>query len=387
MSADEQAFGSVNVALQRSAMKQWRWMLAISSAIALGALIDTVFIETPRYPLYMHLLVTYHFGFVRRALVGEIVSLFTDVVHNWYVYAIAVTAWATTLVLFIAAFRKIFGFNEKNFSLFVFMAGSPFFFKNFAIAVGFFDIYGCLWALVALLIPVNVLYPLIVAIGCVGLILIHHLHFLLYIPTICFIVFVRYAMLPGLSTGKIVYGGVLVLLISCAFVATAFCGRMPVPHEVFLAYVRARAADRIDPGNAWAWYSTFDQELNNTWSSMGLHASRFPAYAVLIGLHLPIWRYLKSLIVALSTAFSRMVSIAALTTISVGYLIIGAVIYDYSRWVSSWAVCMFLALHAIRLLPSVAEQPDAPIPPARKTNLVLGWILTAIPRVGVTNPF
>jgi hypothetical protein len=106
------------------------------------------------------LLVTYHFGFVRRALIGTILSAFIDKVPLWYVYPIATVAWLVALALFVAAFRKAFGFKQQNFSLFVFMIGSPFFFKNFAIALGHFDIYGCIWALVALLIPASSLYPL-----------------------------------------------------------------------------------------------------------------------------------------------------------------------------------------------------------------------------------
>jgi hypothetical protein len=48
---------------------------------------------------------------------------------------------------------------------------------------------------------------------------------------------------------------------------------------------------------------------------------------------------------------------------------------------------MFLMMHAVRLLPSAATQTDPPIHPDKATNLVLGWITTAIPRVGVTIPF
>ena len=95
--------------------KPWRWMLAADLIIAAAGLLYTVFVDSPRLPGYMHLLVTYHFGFVRRALVGTVVSLFTDVVPLWYVYAIAIAAWVGTLVLLVAAFRKVFGFSEKNF--------------------------------------------------------------------------------------------------------------------------------------------------------------------------------------------------------------------------------------------------------------------------------
>jgi hypothetical protein len=195
----------------------WRWMLGLDCVIAPAVLLYTVFIDSPRYSGYMHLLVTYHFGFVRRAFVGSALSWFTDAVPFWSVYAIAIVAWIVTLILFVAVFRKVYGFKPENFPLFVFAVGSPFFFKNFAVALGHFDIYGCLWALVALLVRVGPLYPLLIAAGCVVLVLVHHLHFLLYIPTIGFIVLVRYGLLPGFSATKAVYCIVLALMVCAAF--------------------------------------------------------------------------------------------------------------------------------------------------------------------------
>jgi len=362
-------------------------MLAIDFIIAICGILYTIFVDSPRLASYMQLLVTYHFGFIRRALVGTIVSGFTDVVPFWYLHAITVAAWVATLILFVAVFRKVFGFNERNFSLFVFVFGSPFFFKNFAISLGHFDIFGCLWALVALLIPVGPFYPLVVTCGCIGLILIHNLHFLLYVSTIGFIVFVRYGVLTGLSTGKVIYGLVLIFLVLGAFVATAFFGGMPVPRETFFAYVSARASVPLDPQNAWMWYSSIPQEIKSTWDHSGITMIRLPVYAVLIALHWPIARYIKSMIVALPTPLLRTVSVAWLTGISIGYVAIFVVAYDYSRWVSSWGVCMFLAMHALRLLPSSAKGEDPPIRPDGTGNLVLGWIVTVIPRVGVTIPF
>jgi hypothetical protein len=44
-------------------------------------------------------------------------------------------------------------------------------------------------------------------------------------------------------------------------------------------------------------------------------------------------------------------------------------------------------MHAVRLLPSTATETDVPLRPDRKANLVLAWIVTAIPRVGITKPF
>ena len=362
-------------------------MLGLDCVIAPAVLLYTVFIDSPRYPGYMHLLVTYHFGFVRRAFIGRALSWFTDAVPFWSVYAIAIAAWIVTLVLFVAVFRKVYGFKPENFPLFVFVVGSPFFFKNFAVALGHFDIYGCLWALVALLIPVGAFYPLLIAAGCVILVFIHHLHFLLYIPTIGFVVFVRYGLMPEFSATKAVYCIVLASLVCAAFLVVALFGRMPVPQEEFLAYVRSRALDPIDPSNAQMWYSTFGQEIRATWERLGGHALRFPVYAILIALHLPVGRYLQTLIVHLPTQFVRRSAVVALAAITVAYIPIGIVAHDYARWVSSWAVCMFLAMFAIRLLPSSAPKKVPPLAADNKTNLVLGWIISAIPRVGVTIPF
>jgi hypothetical protein len=193
--------------------------------------------------------------------------------------------------------------------------------------------------------------------------------------------------LPGLTAGKALYGIALLLVVSTVFLAAALFGRMPVPQETFLAYVRSRALDPIDPSNAWMWYSTLGQEIHATWERLGGHALRFPVYAVLIALHLPIGRYLKALIVKLPTQFMRRSAVGALVMITAGYIPICIVAHDYARWVSSWAVCMFLAMHAIRLLPSTGADSAPPLAPDSKTNLVLGWIVTAIPRVGVTIPF
>ena len=48
----------------------------------------------------------------------------------------------------------------------------------------------------------------------------------------------------------------------------------------------------------------------------------------------------------------RRMVVAALVMVSVGYLIIFAIVFDYSRWISNWAVCMFLILHAVKMLPA-----------------------------------
>ena len=81
----------------------------------------------------------------------------------------------------------------------------------------------------------------------------------------------------------------------------------------------------------------------------------------------------------------RRVVVAALLLVSAGYLIIFAIVFDYSRWISNWAVCLFLILHAVKTLPAAREVP--PIPGDDRKTTVLGWIVTIIPRVGIVRPF
>src|SRR5689334_17457162 len=126
-------------------------MLAVNAAVVVGVFLHKI--ALPPYVPYIHLLVDYHFGFTKRALIGALIGLFTAKVPVWLVFALAIAAWLLTLALFILLFRRTFGFGKEQLPLFVFMAGSPFFLKNFMHTLGHFDIYGCLLAIGLLLLP------------------------------------------------------------------------------------------------------------------------------------------------------------------------------------------------------------------------------------------
>src|ERR1700712_4686912 len=151
----------------------WRLMLAVNVAAFIGVFLHKI--TLPPYVPYIHLLVDYHFGFTKRALIGEIVSLFFAKVPVWLGFAFSGTVWLFTTGLFFELFRRTFGFNNQNLPLFVFMAGSPFFLKNFMHTLGHFDIYGCAFAIGLLLIPAgSLLFVLLAALATMILILIHH---------------------------------------------------------------------------------------------------------------------------------------------------------------------------------------------------------------------
>src|SRR5437016_5768364 len=183
----------------------WRLMLAVNAAVFVGVFLHKI--ALPPYVPYIHLLVDYHFGFTKRALIGAVVGLFTSKVPVWLVFALSGAVWLITLGLFIRLFRKTFGFDDKQLPLFVFMAGSPFFLKNFMHTLGHFDIYGCALAILLLLIPArSVAYVLLPAAFSAVLVLIHHIHVLMYVPTIAAIVVLRYYLVRGITPQNVLAG-------------------------------------------------------------------------------------------------------------------------------------------------------------------------------------
>src|SRR6266850_1088812 len=141
----------------------WRLMLAVNAAVLIGVFLYKITREP--YVPYIHFLVDYHFGFTKRALIGAVVPLF------------------------------------------VFMAGSPFFLKNFMHTLGHFDIYGGAFAICLLLVPArSIVFVLLAAVASMILILVHHIHLLMYVPTIAVIVVLRHYLLQGFSRQNAIIG-------------------------------------------------------------------------------------------------------------------------------------------------------------------------------------
>lgn len=369
----------------------WRLMLAVNGAVLIGVFLYKITL-TPYVP-YIHLLVDYHFGFTKRALVGAIVSLFTDKVPVWLVFAIAGAIWLVTLGLFVQLFRRTFGVGHAQLPLLVLMAGSPFFLKNFMYTLGHFDIYGCAIALCLLLAPArSVAFILSAALASIILILVHHIQFLMYAPTIAVIVVLRHYLVEGFTRRSTIVGVAAVLGVGVLFLAAQFSGTELVPAEEFVAYLQGRVADpsredvlRNVHGFAYIWYQPLSQEIRDTWDHLRSNLFGVPVFALLIWLHSPLWRYFADLIRALASEVHRRIVIAAIIFVSAGYLIMFAIVFDYSRWVSNWAVCMFLILHAVKTLPASREVPL--IPTYDRKTILFGWIVTLIPRVEIVRPF
>ncbi len=365
----------------------WRLMLAVNAAVLIGVFLYKITREP--YVPYIHLLVDYHFGFTKRALIGALVSLFLAKVPVWVVFALSGAVWLITLGLFIKLFRRTFGFDAAQMPLFVFMAGSPFFLKNFMHTLGHFDIYGCAFAICLLLVPARSLaFVALAAFFSTILILIHHIHLLMYVPTIGTIVLLRYYLVQGFSRQNVSAGVAAALGVGLLFFAAQFYGSMTVPEAEFVRHLQSRMADPARTSLlsfAYIWYQPLAKEISDTWALMPSNILGIPVFALLIWLHAPLWNYFAGLIRSLSDAFHRRAVIAAIIAVSAAYVVMFAIVFDYSRWISNWAVCMFLILHAVKTLPG--SKPVPPIPADDRRNLTLGWIVTLIPRVGIVRPF
>jgi hypothetical protein len=365
----------------------WRLMLAVNAAVLIGVFLHKI--TLPPYVPYIHLLVDYHFGFTKRALIGAVVSLFFSKVPVWLVFALGGAVWLVTLALFVRLFRRTFGFDDAQMPLFVFMAGSPFFLKNFMHTLGHFDIYGCAFAICLLLVPArSAWFVIAAAIAAMILVLIHHIHLLMYVPTIAVIVVLRYYLLQGCSRQNLAVGIASLAGIGILFLAAQFYGSMAIPQDDFVHYLQGRMADPSQTsllGFSYIWYQPLATEIRDTWQRMPSNLLGVPVFGLLIWLHAPLWRYFADLIRSLSSPLHRHLVIAGIIAVSLAYLVMFAIVFDYSRWISNWAVCMFLILHAVKTLP--AAQPTATIASDDRKTSVLGWIITLIPRVGIVRPF
>src|SRR5262249_46511283 len=211
--------------------------------------------------------------------------------------------------------------------------------------LGHFDIYGCLLSICLLLIPArSIAFVLLAALVSIVLVLIHHIHVLMYVPTIAVIVLVRYYLVAGATPKNVAIGGAALLGLGALFLAAQFYGTMPIPEAEFVRYLQSRMADpsRTDLLSfSYIWYQPLAKEILDTWGRMPSNLLGVPVFALLIWLHAPLWRYMRDQIRALTHDWHRRIVIASLAAVSLGYLVMFLIVFDYSRWISNWAVCMF----------------------------------------------
>src|SRR5260370_35226891 len=81
----------------------WPLMVAVNVAVLIGVFLYKITL-VPYVP-YIHLLVDYHFGFTKRALIGAIASHFVHKMPVWPVFAPGGPRLLITAGLFVQLFR------------------------------------------------------------------------------------------------------------------------------------------------------------------------------------------------------------------------------------------------------------------------------------------
>ena len=268
----------------------WLIMIGVNVAIMIAAFAYRYILG--QYDQYAHLLVNYRDGFLKRALIGEIVSFFYyPTVPKWLTYGLGTAIWLVALVLFLLAFRRIIGFTERNLPLFALMFCSPAFLKNFIESLGYFDVYGCVAALILLLIPArSFLYVVLAGAMASILILIHHIHLLMYLPTIAMIVVIRYYCAQPLTPLRIIGGAVFVVPVAVTFLLSQFYGSPQMSEADFHALLQSRMTVPGAKIFTNMWYLEFDEEVRRTWREMPKNAPRIPVYFALLAAHWPLIR-------------------------------------------------------------------------------------------------
>ena len=364
----------------------WRIMFVANVCLMAALFIYKIKFSSPDLQ-YTLLLADYHFGFMKRALIGALAGLVFPELPTWAPYALGTAIWFANLGVFVMLFDKVFGLRREM-PLFVFTIASPLFLKNFIQTLGYYDIYGCLLATIFLLVPArSAVYVLSAAAAAVVLLVIHHLHMLLYIPTLIVIVAFRYYLVRPIRRADLLIAGASLVLLAAVFLFLQFAGSPAVPIEQLEAYMNSRMTGPPLRGTIWVaiFYRTVGEELHDTWSFMSTNLLRFPVYIAVVALHWPLIRLFRSIIEDLASPLHRRLVVAAIAAVSLGYVIIFAVIFDYSRWVASWATCMILLLLATKQLATACGTSTASFGERRARGFA--WILTFVPRLGTVTPF
>jgi len=178
--------------------------------------------------------------------------------------------------------------------------------------------------------------PLIMGVISCILLFVHHLHLLLYVPTIGLIV------LRGRWPTAASICALFCWPDGCQrrdrrlFLRSCLPWQRAVPVDQFTAALRARAIDSPEKIGGYlvqVFYTDIAHEIEETMKGLPNNALRFPVYAILIFLHLPLISYFRRLN-ALSAAapgppHGRLrVSWASRLAMS-SY---GVFVFDYPRW-------------------------------------------------------
>jgi hypothetical protein len=339
---------------------------------------------------YVHRLVTYDNGLIRRALVGEIYSWFLSAVPQWVIRIEAFAFVAAALGLFAMVFRRLFpGRGADTLLIACFLIGSPLLFKNFIGNLGKFDTWGAVVAMLAVLLPLRASTFGIVWALCVALLFAHHLHATIYIPTIYAILLVRMVgARGGFDAGDLGALAASIGLLACVFLGLLVFGVPSLEADAFLDAMRERSLRSFPDHHANMWYSTVAQEMAGSFAVLPEHVLRLPLYAAFVLIHLPIifffWRRLAPL--ATTYRASHEAFVLGAIVVAGGFLATNIVTFDYARHLGNMALC-FVLLAAAQILSTTGPIEDAgDIQPESRLTLIAATTVAIIPWTGTIFP-
>jgi hypothetical protein len=144
----------------------------------------------------------------------------------------------------------------------------------------------------------SIAFVLLAALASMILILIHHIHLLMYVPTIAVIVVLRHYLVQGFIA-KCPRRNRRDRVHRPAVLRSAIPGIAGGARAQFVQYLQGRMADPTRTNLlsfAYIWYQPLSQEIHDTWNRMPSNLLGIPVFALLIWLHAPLWKYFVSLI-------------------------------------------------------------------------------------------
>jgi hypothetical protein len=339
---------------------------------------------------YVHRLVTYDDGLIRRGLVGEIYSWFLSAVPQWVIRIEGFAFVAAALGLFAMVFRRLLpGRGADTVLVACFLIGSPLLFKNFIGNLGKFDTWGAIVAMLAVLLPLRASTFGIVWALCVVLLFAHHLHATIYIPTIYAILLVRMVSARGgFDAGDLAALAASVGLLACVFLGLLVFGVPALGADEFLDAMRERSLRSFPDQHVNMWYSTVGQEMAGSFAVLPQHILRLPLYAAFVLIHVPVivffWRRLPPL--AATHRASHQAFVVGAVIILGGFLATNIVTFDYARHLGNMALC-FVLLAAAQLMSTTGPVKDASdIQPDSRLTLTAAATVAVIPWIGTVFP-
>jgi hypothetical protein len=364
--------------------------IAVLNVVSASVLLAVHFAFQTRDSEYAHRLVSYGHGLIRRALVGEIYSLFVSRVSPWMVDTEGFVTVAIAIGLGWMVFSRTFRVAAaQKLAIACFVFGSPFLFKNYLGTLGKFDVLGACVAMLGALLPLRAYTFIVVGVLSAVLLMVHHINATLFVPVIYGVLLIRAVAASWLPART------LILIVACSlaalaalFFALVIFADPSMSQEEFRVFLRSHATAPVPDWVASMWFSTIPEEIKKTRLMFSINIVRLPVYLILIAVHWPIIRFARRRLAAsaLANQASARVFQLILAVILAGYIVTMTVAFDYARFVSDCVFCLAL-LTAVQIFAVAGPVTDASDFRLNDTRVILlAVVVAAIPWVGMITP-